>query len=244
MTVRADLNIDGIMGGAGGGLYRNVTINGHGSVNGNIDCATFTSNGRSVVRGEVVASGQVDVNGLAVFEQDVEAGYMHVNGKAEVGGFLGAGRLRVDGHMKVGAGLSGESVEVNGYLGVKGSLEAESFRSCGSFRVDGLLNIGSLQAELYAGCQAKEIGGETIEVRKPSGNSPFGQWVRSLIFGGDHLIAETIEGDDIYLESTKAGVVRGKRVKLGPGCEIGVVEYSESYDQHPEAKVTDSRRIG
>ncbi|SDD00610.1 protein CcmA, bactofilin family [Paenibacillus sp. UNCCL117] len=241
MSGRGDLNIDGIMTGVGGGEYRFVTINGHGTINGDVDCLTFSSNGRAVVRGAVEAAERVDVNGAATFEQKLAAGEVRINGKADIGGALHAELLRVDGHMKVGEGLSGESVEVNGYLGVHGSCEAELFRSRGCFRIGGLLNAGKIEVELYVECRAKEIGCETVEVRRPLSANPFGKLVRTL-FSGDMLIAGTIEGDDIYLESTKAEIVRGKRVKLGAGCEIGLVEYSESYEQSPEARVRDSRK--
>lgn len=39
-----------------------------------------------------------------------------------------------------------------------------------------------------------------------------------------------IEGDDVDLEYTQADVVRGRRVRIGEGCSIGRVEYSESLD--------------
>ena len=39
-----------------------------------------------------------------------------------------------------------------------------------------------------------------------------------------------IEGDDVDLEYTEADVVRGRRVRIGEGCSIGRVEYSESLD--------------
>ena len=38
------------------------------------------------------------------------------------------------------------------------------------------------------------------------------------------------EGDDVVLEYTQADVVRGRRVRIGEGCSIGRVEYSESLD--------------
>ena len=42
--------------------------------------------------------------------------------------------------------------------------------------------------------------------------------------------AGDIEGDDVDLEYTQADVVRGRRVRIGEGCSIGRVEYSESLD--------------
>jgi len=51
------------------------------------------------------------------------------------------------------------------------------------------------------------------------------------------LDVEAVEGDELDLEWTVAEVVRGRVVKLGPGCKIGRVEYSESLEVSPQAEV-------
>jgi hypothetical protein len=56
-------------------------------------------------------------------------------------------------------------------------------------------------------------------------------------FATGSLTAETIEGDTVDLEATEAQVVRGKVVRIGPGCRIGWVEYTDSLEVHPEAEV-------
>ena len=43
--------------------------------------------------------------------------------------------------------------------------------------------------------------------------------------------------DDISLEATDAQIVRGTRVKVGNGCRIDTVEYSESLEVSPRATV-------
>jgi hypothetical protein len=70
-------------------------------------------------------------------------------------------------------------------------------------------------------------------------------WLWRWIWGGRDARLETnlIEGDDIYLEYTEAAVVRGKKVTLGPGCEIGTLEYSESYQAHRDASVGKTNKI-
>ena len=59
---------------------------------------------------------------------------------------------------------------------------------------------------------------------------PFGKEVGSLA-------AKVIEGDDIYLENTTADMVRGNKVKIGPGCQIGVVEYRDDFTHDPKATI-------
>ncbi|GBC75956.1 hypothetical protein HRbin07_00148 [bacterium HR07] len=62
-------------------------------------------------------------------------------------------------------------------------------------------------------------------------------------YGSGFLEADTIEGDEIFLENTKARVVRGKKVQIGEGCEIESVEYSESFEVAPGARVKEQRRV-
>ncbi len=202
---------------------------------------SFVCNGRSSIHGEVKAQ-TVEVNGSTSFEAKVDTGSMQINGKADVEGSLSARELRVDGQLKVKAGLSGEDIVVNGYLKVQGACEAESFRSRGCFRVDGLLNAGSIEVDLYTECRAKEIGGETISVRKTELAGALGKLVRALMFAEDALIFDTIEGDEVYLEHTRAGIVRAKNVSLGPGCDIGLVEYADTFNHHPDSRVGESRK--
>jgi hypothetical protein len=45
------------------------------------------------------------------------------------------------------------------------------------------------------------------------------------------------------LEWSEAKVVRGQAVEIGPGCNIGLVEYSESVRIDPQAKVQEVRQI-
>ena len=93
---------------------------------------------------------------------------------------------------------------------------------------------GVLLGALAGGrASAREIGGqEIIVVRQKGGRGLFGR-------GADRrrLEVQSVEGDDVYLEETRAGVVRGSRLKIGPGCKIGAAEYGESLQIDPKAKV-------
>jgi hypothetical protein len=50
------------------------------------------------------------------------------------------------------------------------------------------------------------------------------------------------KGDDIYLENTKADFVRGNHVKISPGYEIGIVEYSGTYEYKSESVVKANKK--
>ncbi|GAA3405670.1 hypothetical protein ACFFNY_29715 [Paenibacillus hodogayensis] len=242
MKERRDLNISGMLGGCGGGSFNNVTINGNGTIQDSLDCIRFVSNGRAVVRGTMKAESAV-VNGIASFGDNVIADKFRSNGKTDIEGALTAKDFRSDGHMKIGGAVTAEEVQLNGSMTLRGNCDAERFHSRGSFRIDGLLNAGSVRIELYAECRVKEIGGESIDVRKSGAGSPFGKLIKALGFSKDALIAELIEGDDIRLEHTKADVVRGTNVVIGPGCEIGLVEYQDRYELLEDSSVKQSKQL-
>lgn len=240
--VRRDLNISGVFGGSDGGIFNIVSINGLGTIEGDLDCVGFVCNGKASVRGFVKAENVV-VNGSTSF-RTIDTGKMRINGRSVIAGAVHcAGEFRIDGYAKIGGQLSGEQIGLNGFLSVKGNCSTESFQSQGSFRILGLLNAGTINIDLHSECRVKEIGGEHIVVRKSRKANPIAKLVKALIFNNDHLTVETIEGDDIQLEYTKADIVRGTNISIGPGCEIGLVEYKGKFTQHKDAKVTDSRKI-
>jgi cytoskeletal protein CcmA (bactofilin family) len=222
---RRDLTISGIMGGQGG-TYHSVNLHGVGKINGHLDCIDFHCHGRVNIQGGVKA------------EQIAE-----IHGDARIAGNLESGQVKVHGKTNVGGSVSGEEIKIHGFLKVNSHCDAESFSTRGGFRINGLLNAGTIDIQLYAPCEAKEIGGGTIRIQKPGMASPFSKFIRSILPKIDVLTAETIEGDDIYLENTRAKVVRGTNVTIGPGCKIDIVEYKQHFDQDKNANVLKSRRV-
>jgi len=57
------------------------------------------------------------------------------------------------------------------------------------------------------------------------------------------LTAGTIEANSVELEGTRAKVVRGAEVVIGPGCEIDRVEYSKSLDVAEDALVREKIKV-
>nr|WP_256379852.1 MULTISPECIES: polymer-forming cytoskeletal protein [unclassified Brevibacillus] len=240
-NIRSDLTITGTVS-ASGGVYHDVKVRGEGRVDGDVDCRTFTCMGRCEFYGSLKAE-TAKITGDAIVSQNMQAakakitGNLDIHGNAELQEVLLRGELRVDGH------ISGEELEIKGMLKAKGDCQAERFLATGSFTVGGLLNAGRVDVRLYGDSTAKEIGGDQICVRRGFG-SGLGAMFQSLFSpSAGSLTAGTIEGDDIYLEYTKASVVRGNNVTIGPGCEIGLVEYKKTLQQDKDARVADSRKV-
>lgn len=163
---------------------------------------------------------------------------LRVIGTLSAGGNAYVHQTKVRGTIDIGSGFKGEQADIKGMITTGGNLEAETLSLQGGFEVGGVLNAGTMDIGLrFSVNKAEEIVGGKIIIKKNS-SIPF------FSFGkGGRLEAKTIEGDDIYLENTKADVVRGHHVKIGPGCEIGIVEYSGTYEYKSESVVKENRQI-
>jgi cytoskeletal protein CcmA (bactofilin family) len=142
----------------------------------------------------------------------------------------------------VGERLSGDTATIKGSIAVNGDVEYETFDSSGSFEIKGLLTADTVKIALSFGhSTAEEIGGSKITVKKGAWLIPFTNISLSKKEG--FLTAKVIEGDEIYLENTTADVVRGNHVKIGPGCQIGLVEYTNAFTHDSSSTVkTNTKR--
>jgi cytoskeletal protein CcmA (bactofilin family) len=111
-----------------------------------------------------------------------------------------------------------------------------------------LLNANKVEVEINGFCYAREIGCEEIFVKR----APLTPWsfLHKLItpFLGpkrelDKLTTEVLEGTIINISNTNAKVVRGHDVRLGPGCDIGEVEYSGKLEVDAQAIVGKQTKI-
>jgi cytoskeletal protein CcmA (bactofilin family) len=216
--MRPDTKILGV-GDVAGGTYGDVMVAGVGAVRGDIDATSLLVAGTADVQGKVVATS-VTVNGVATFNQDVQANEFTVNGTADLHAGLGVGALKISGACTIDGSVNAQRIEIRGTTKIAGDVQAEAFDSQGVFSVGGLLNAGAITVKLYGGCDAHDIGGETIDVRLGT------SWAFLPFFGERNLTADTIEGDTVYLENTRAKVVRGANVTIGPECAIDLIEYT------------------
>ncbi|WP_160724910.1 cytoplasmic protein [Bacillus sp. USDA818B3_A] len=212
-----------IINGSGsypGGIYDKVSIRGEGAIITDVECLAFHVYGTSEAS-ENMKTGSVKIMGEANVKGDMAAGETLIMGTMMVGRNAHLKKMKVFGLLEVGEKLSGDQATIKGSISVKGDVEYETFDSSGGFEIKGLLTAEKIKIALRFGeSTAEEIGGSKIIVkRKKSSLLPFGREEGTLT-------AKVIEGDDIYLENTTAEVVRGHTVKIGPGCQIGLVEYT------------------
>jgi cytoskeletal protein CcmA (bactofilin family) len=173
---------------------------------------------------------KVTVRGEGVVSGDLECELLKVMGTFKVTGNMSFESSKIMGTIDVGGDVRANELSVMGELSVLGDCNAESFKSKGTFDVCGMLNAGNIEIQLYGDSSAREIGGDSIVVK------PHFKW-----FGGGfrQLTVDTLEGDTIRLEHTKARVVRGNHVEIGPNCEIETVEYQSTVRIDASSKVTE-----
>lgn len=205
-----------------GGVYGDVTIAGAGNVRGDLDAITFKVAGAGDVTGNVTASN-LSISGTGTINGNVRAGQMSVSGSGDVRGNVQADILKVTGSATMTGRVDAQRIEIKGTAKIGGDVQAEVFDAQGVFSVGGLLNAGNITIRLYGGCDAHDIGGDRIDVALGK------TWSWIPFWGERNLTADTIEGDVVTLENTRAKVVRGHDVRIGAGCEIDLVEYTGTY---------------
>ncbi|MNC40989.1 hypothetical protein D3C81_1673100 [compost metagenome] len=109
----------------------------------------------------------------------------------------------------------------------------------GALQIDGLLSAQTLEVSLFGPGMAAEIGGGRIKIKRSIG----GVLIKPGQSGRLRFTAGLIEGDQVELQVTTAGTVRGGNVIIGTGCEIDTVEYSGSLDIHQNAIVRNQVKL-
>ncbi|MEH7098098.1 cytoplasmic protein [Neobacillus vireti] len=229
-----------IINGSGsypGGIYDKVSIRGEGMIVTDVECSAFHVYGTSEAT-ENVKTGSVKIMGEAEVKGDVTANDTLVMGTLMAGRNARLKKMKVFGMLEVGEKLSGDVATIKGSISVKGDVEFETFDSSGGFDIKGLLTADKVKIALRFGqSRAEEIGGSRIVVkRKKNSILPFGREEGTLS-------AKVIEGDDIYLENTTAEVVRGNTVKIGPGCQIGLVEYTTELKSDSSSTIKSKTKV-
>jgi cytoskeletal protein CcmA (bactofilin family) len=235
MTKGQNLTING-SGSYPGGIYDKISIRGDGTIVNDVECSVMHVFGTSEAM-ENVKAGAIKVFGEAEVKGNLQSEEMLIMGTMEVGGTAALKNMKILGTLEVGEDLTGEEANVKGSISVKGDVEYETFESTGGFEIKGLLNADKIIISLRFGQScAEEIGGGVIRVKKKSSLLPFGKETGTLA-------VKVIEGDDIYLENTNADIVRGKRVKIGTGCQIGTVEYTAEFSQDQSSTIKTKTKL-
>ncbi|MTT33095.1 hypothetical protein GMB86_13870 [Terrilactibacillus sp. BCM23-1] len=236
ITQAADLIISG-SGSTSGGIFHNVKISGSGKVGGDIECSRFQTSGSSRINGNV-KSENMKISGNSKILGSLTSETMDISGSITIDGNADVKSIHISGFSRIKGNIKSEMVSLSGNIKLFGSLESDSVHLKGGFMIQDLLSADEITIGIGGDCKVKEIGCGTLKVTKRT----FGLDILSKLFS-KHLITDQIEGDDIYLEYTKAKTVRGNRVTIGSGCEIEHVEYKDHFSKAGDAIVKHSEKI-
>ncbi len=221
-----------------------VVISGSGVVASDTPIDELKCAGSGKVTSDLRAR-EVRVSGACRIEGYCEADEVHASGALKVGSHVQAKEFHVSGTTKIASDLRGKEIHASGALSVEGSIleaqevrvtgqlevagrvETEEFTSRGRFRIGEELNAQEVDIRLQGRCRVPTIKGQDIRVR---GGRRDGQ-----------LRAEVVEGQKVYLENTRADLVRGNKVRIGPFCSIDVAEAAE-LEVHETSTVKEQRR--
>ena len=264
-----DLHLSGIAT-APGGVYETVRISGVGTVNGDVDAEQLTFSGTGAIKGNVTVQ-EARLSGAAAITGDLTADQLDVSGAGTINGHVRSKRAHISGSAKMlqdfeteeleasgSADIQGDiratTITISGAANVRGSVNARAFGGSGGFNVQGNVDVAEFKSS-----GGFDIGGrlaaDLVEIR-PGGPCRLDTLVGKTVSviddprrGGcrlEHrrLTADSIAAPEISLELTTADTVRGRVVRIGPGCEIDTVEYGDSLEVDPKATVKHTKHTG
>lgn len=203
------------------GEYDDVSVSGSAKGYGNIICKNFHASGSFGGNCSITCSDKLKASGAFKAGGSIKAACVSAAGSFSCGGNLEGEKIKIAGSVNVENGISGDDVRINGSIECGGLINAENF----VFEHDGFSKIGS-------------IGGSSISIKR--GGSSAGGFILKLLKKANEgmlTVSEEIEGDLIEIDHVKTPQVVGRIVKIGSGCKIGRVVYSESIEIAPDAQV-------
>ncbi|MGO4889532.1 polymer-forming cytoskeletal protein [Anaerobacillus sp. MEB173] len=225
---------------AGGGSFIKVAINGHGAIHGDVECNDFECNGSAQINGDITSQHAV-INGSTKVQGNFSSDEIEIHGDSTIDGNAFFRKMEIKGHTRLKQSLKGDEILLEGIIKVAGDCEVEKAELNGAFTIDGLLNADHVEVTLHGKSSVKEIGGEVITVKR--NRHPILHLDKLIKTLSKELHANIIEGDVVKLEYTKAKVVRGNTVEIGPGCEIEFIEYSSDLNVSEKAVVEKSEKV-
>lgn len=228
-----NINIDGI-GSIREGQYQDVSIDGIGTIQGNIDVEKIKVNGKAKSLGKI-NTNYMDVNGVFNVSDDIKVKEeCKINGYCKTAGSITGKYLDVNGRLSANGEVDFDNIQVSGEIFINGNCKCENLFLDGKAKIDGLLSGDNLDLNILKVNEIKEIGGEKISVKKRTGTYKVLFFTKEI---NTKLICEEIEADEIYLENTHCNIVRGRNIEIGDNCVINKIEYTGELKESGKSKI-------
>ena len=195
------------------GEYGSVMLRGKVRFLGDIQCNAFSSSGS--LKGEgLVCAGKVAISGASKWTKAVSAT-----------------DLRVSGSFACDA-VTCQNLSIKGAVTTAGDMVADENAELKGRVICGILSAKRISVVFDAKTEIYAIKGGTVSVKK-----------KILPFIQNARVTTSVEADDVSLSRVSCPSVVGKRVTIGKGCEIALVQYSETVEISGTAKVGKIEKI-
>ena len=146
--------------------------------------------------------------------------------------------IRTEGTFKAKGNIRAKKIKIEGIAKFE-----DSSINTDEINVEGVIKCSELSADnvkIEGVCRAEKIFGESIEI-----NPRLGRKIRLFDIFNSYDISKIklIECTELKADGLSADTIRASKVELGRYCEINLVEYSETIDIHPEAKIKEIIKI-
>ncbi len=203
-----------------------ISISGSGRVDGWKDGSISISGSGKITDDEIKVSGSASLpgnlkthtlmaSGSIKVDGPIETNVFSVSGSCKIHGYLVAHeKLDISGSGKISADIKGGQVLSSGSIKVVGTILCVDAELNGSYKID--KNV-ECQNSFTSGLDSKcVIGGDLLcsgDIRIEQENKR-----------GRLKVEQIITQGDVYLEGVTASYVCGKKVELGPDCDVAKVE--------------------
>ena len=209
------------------GTYTKIKISGNGRLCGLVQCESFSASGS--IRGEsLICTQKIKLSGEGVFSQNVTTKEACVDGSLRIGGDIRTERLQINGAVCCD-GLQAKQAKISGAVCCKGGMVADDLSIC----FGGKTRAESIKGEKIEICasKSKKLGKSLLIFKK---------WQDKA----NARVQDCMEGREISIDDVTCPRVSGESVRIGKGCNVELVQYSESVQISPRAKVGKVERLG
>ena len=232
-----DVQING-GGTLDGGTYGTVTVNGVGTIRGDVTCETLRVNGAATTTGNVSAT-TVEINGTTRIDGVLQAQTLTVNGETTLSRGAGVGAVVAKGRLMTFGDLNTRSLDVRGSISITGTASSDTVSIEGIVSAD-RINATTVEIGLHGPSTVREIEARKVTVGRGTG------WAGlklMTVLGDRKLSSASIAANEVVLELTTATMVRAGNAIVGEGCRIQTLAYSGKLDQRAGAMVTTVQKV-
>ena len=228
-------------------MVKEINFSGIGNLNGG-EFGSMNASGIVKVFKDIKGKNLI-VSGIMKTKKSIDTDELNVEGILKVGenlkvlkGIISgvvksdkntlAKNLEVNGILKT-QNLEVENINVLGNLFVKNNCQSEEFYLNGKIVINGLLSAEKVNIKAENFSKIKEVGGSDIRIEGLEDK----KWDKFIFWKKKEIKVELIEGDTVFLENVTCNLIRGKKVKIGKGCKIKKIEYSDEAILNEKSKI-------